>query len=190
MAVPAQAFLSRAVPIMDAAADPIESWVRLYARFVYQVAFAVLRNHHDAEDVTQETFLGVLRHQSELGAIGRPRAWLARIAWRLAVDRRRKAPEIPLEAAAGAVAELRAGGVGVERLAADRQMLALLEGLIASLPVSLRDAVILSTVQEMSSAEAAVVLGIPEASVRTRLHRARQLLRQKLEAVLGSRHGN
>ena len=67
-------------------------------------------------------------------------------------------------------------------------MVVLLERLIASLPRKLRHVLTLATVEEMSSVEIAEVLGIPEASVRTRLLRARQLLRQKLSALLEGKY--
>jgi RNA polymerase sigma-70 factor (ECF subfamily) len=61
--------------------------------------------------------------------------------------------------------------------------------MIATLPDDLRHPLKLSTVQELSSAEIAQILSIPEGSVRTRLMRARQLLKQKLSAVLEAKHG-
>jgi len=80
--------------------DLLERLVREHSRLVYRVAYAVLRSHQDSEDVTQETFVRMLRHSSELSSIEEPKAWLARIAWRIAVDRRRqqnRVQEIPLE---------------------------------------------------------------------------------------------
>jgi hypothetical protein len=68
----------------------LEGLVRGHSRLVYRIAYAVLRSHHDAEDATQETFLRVLRHRSKLAAVEDPKTWLARIAWRAAVDRSKK----------------------------------------------------------------------------------------------------
>ncbi len=76
------------------------------------------------------------------------------------------------------------GGPEAEALLINQEMLGLLRSFIAALPTELRDVVTLSTVNEMTSADAAAVLGIPETSVRTRLFRARQLLKQKFMAVL------
>jgi RNA polymerase sigma-70 factor (ECF subfamily) len=72
---------------------------------------------------------------------------------------------------------------------AGKQMQELLAQMIATLPDDLRHPLELSTVQELSSAEIAQILSIPEGSVRTRLMRARQLLKQKLSAVLEAKHG-
>ena len=85
---------------MDAARtgeSDLELAVRQHARLVYRIAYSVLRNHQDAEDATQETFIRVLRARRKLGTIDDPRRWLARIAWRVAVERKRKPAEVSLE---------------------------------------------------------------------------------------------
>lgn len=189
MRMAGQAIWSGAIPITDAGAEELEGLVREHAALVYRVVYVILRNHHDAEDATQETFLRVLRYGKRLASVRNPRAWLARVAWRVALDRRRSAPEVSLQDAAQTVLELKAAGRTPEEIAAESQMAALLERLLATLPHELREALALSTVEEMSSADIAAVLEIPEATVRTRLLRARQLLREKLVAVLGGRHG-
>ncbi len=71
--------------------DLLEATVRQHSRLVYRIAYSVLRDHAAAEDATQETFLRVLRHGKKFGGIEDPKAWLARIAWRVAVERRRQA---------------------------------------------------------------------------------------------------
>lgn len=162
----------------------LEAIVRQHARFVYQIAYLALRNHHDAEDATQETFVRVCRHRNRLPEVRDQRAWLARIAWRVALDRRKNAAEIPLDDAAEAVLKLHAAGESAEKIASDNQMAALLGQMIASLPGKLRDPMLLSLSQELSNVEISKVLSIPESSVRTRLFRARQMLRQKLSSIL------
>jgi RNA polymerase sigma-70 factor, ECF subfamily len=62
--------------------DILENAVREHARMVYRIAYSVLRNHHDAEDATQETFVRVLRYKRKLEGIEDPKTWLAKIAWR------------------------------------------------------------------------------------------------------------
>lgn len=189
MAASGQAILSGVLPIADAAAELVEATVRAHALFVFQVAYSVLRNHHDAEDATQETFLRVHRHRRQLAEVRNPRAWLARIAWRVAVDRRRSGREVSLEEAAEAVRERCVTGCGPEDIAAGQEMSALLEQLVTTLPRRLREALTLATIEEMATSDIAEVLGIPEASVRSRVFRARQLLREKLAARLGGRYG-
>src|SRR5882762_5751127 len=67
--------------------EVLEDLGRQHARLVYRIAYAVLRRHHDAEDATQETFVRLLRYGRKLAGVEDPKTWLARIAWRVAVDR-------------------------------------------------------------------------------------------------------
>src|SRR5215510_3350553 len=163
----------------------LEAIVRCHARFVYRITYLLLRNHHDAEDATQETFVRVWRHRDRLPEVLDRRAWLARIAWRVALDRRKKAAEISLTDAAEAVFNLYAAGESAEKIASDKQMAVLLDQLISTLPGKLREPMLLSLNQELTNAEISKVLSIPENSVRTRLFRARQILRLKLSSILG-----
>ncbi len=86
------------------------------------------------------------------------------------------------------MSKLRANAAGADEIAASRQMMSLVERLVGSLPSELREALTLSTTQELTSAEIAQLLGIQEGAVRNRLFRAREILRQKLAAVLETRH--
>jgi RNA polymerase sigma-70 factor (ECF subfamily) len=165
----------------------LRSLVENHAQFVFKVAFSVLRNHHDAEDVVQETFVRVMRHRRELTGVRDVRAWLARIAWRLAVDRGRNSSSLSrtlIADPAYTLETLRAPGEGAEHMLITAQMLDIAEQLIQGLPRDLRDVLTLAAAEEMTSAEMAAVLDIPEASVRTRLFRARQLLKQKMASIL------
>ena len=165
--------------------DALEAAVREHARLVYRIAYSVSRNHHDAEDATQETFLRVLRYRRKLEGVDDPKTWIARIAWRVAVEQAKKRPVVSMSerAAADVVAELRAGGETAEEAAANSQTSLILDSLIAALPEPLRDAMSLSTVQELLPGQIAEVLGTSEASVRSRLFRARQILKEKLKAL-------
>jgi RNA polymerase sigma-70 factor (ECF subfamily) len=147
-----------------------------------------LRNHHDAEDATQETFVRVLRYKKKLEEVRDPKTWLARIAWRVAVERSRRRPEISLSEAetANAVVELRSQLASAEESTLGNEMAELLESLISALPDLLRDALRLSTIEELSPTAIAEVLKTSEASVRSRLFRARQILKEKLSALEGS----
>ena len=183
-----QVILSESLLTTEASEDELEATVREQARFVYRIAYSLLRNHHDAEDAAQETFLRFLQRRKRWAEIRDRRAWLAAVAWRVALDRKRIPAEVALEDAAEAVSNLRAGGAPVDEIAASRQMMSLLERLVGSLPRELREALILSTTAEITSVEIAQVLGIPEGSVRTRLLRAREILREKLAALLEPKH--
>jgi RNA polymerase sigma-70 factor, ECF subfamily len=161
----------------------IEQLVREHSRLVYRIAYAVLRRHHDAEDATQETFLRVLRYSAKLDAVENPKTWLARIAWRVAVERsgkRDKTREIALEDPERLFAEIAFAEPGAEEKVQGTHVEAALEKLIAALPAKLREPLILSAIDEMSPREVAATLGINEAAVRSRIFRARQILKEKL----------
>jgi RNA polymerase sigma-70 factor (ECF subfamily) len=188
----AEAVISNgAIPLQDASDGALEDAVREHARLVYRIAYSVLRNHHDAEDATQETFVRVLRYKRKLEGVQDPKTWLARIAWRVAVERRKKLPEVPLEEAeAGqALAPLRSQLISAEETVLRREMARVLAALISALPVGLRDVLTLSTVQELGPAEIAEVLETSESSVRSRMFRARQILKKRLEGRLEGKYG-
>ncbi len=191
MSVPEQAILSEAPPIADAMDATVEEAVREHSRTVYRIAFAVLRNHHDAEDAAQETFVRLLRYNkhNRLAPVRDLRAWLARVVWRVALDHCRGVSEVSLDEAAEAVSGLRAAGTGADEIAASEQMKLLLARLVEGLPRHLRETLTLSLSEELSSPEIGAVLGIPEGSVRERLWRARRMLREKLSALLEGRQG-
>ncbi|HYA26324.1 MAG TPA: RNA polymerase sigma factor [Terriglobales bacterium] len=180
-----QVIVNPAIPMPQAREDALELAVREHARLVYRIAYSVLRNHHDAEDAAQETFLRVLRYQRRLDGVREPRTWLARIAWRVAVERRRKIPEVTLDKAV----DVASGSASAEQILLGSETDRLLEGLIAALPSKLRDPLTLSTLEEMTPADIAGVLGVGEAAVRSRLFRARQVIKQKLAARLEGKHG-
>jgi len=175
-----------ALPEERTVSDSVEALVHEHARMVFKIAYSVLRHHADAEDVAQEVFLRVLRHGRELDQVRNQKAWVAKIAWRTAVDRvkRREQPE---EDVTSAIEDLRGDRLSMDDALAEQQRMQLLRAMIASLPRDLREPLVLSTVQEMSNSDIAEVLAIPEASVRTRMARARTMLRQKLEVLLEGR---
>lgn len=174
------------VPEERAVSESVEALVHEHARMVFKIAYSVLRHHADAEDVAQEVFLRVLRHAKELDRVRNQRAWIAKIAWRTAVDRAKRR-EQPQEEVTSAIEDLRADRIGMDDSLAEKQRMELLRGMIATLPADLREPLVLSTVQEMSNSDIAEVLAIPEASVRTRMARARTMLRKKLKSLLEGR---
>jgi RNA polymerase sigma-70 factor, ECF subfamily len=185
------AISNQALSLTKTGEDTLEAAVRAHAGLVYRIAFSVLRNHHDAEDATQETFVRVLRYRRKLEGVRDRKTWLARIAWRVAVERRRKLPGIALEEveAEAAVAQQRSQLVSAEESVLGREMAGMLASLISALPEQLRDVVTLSTVQELGPAEIGEVLKTSESSVRSRMFRARQILKERLQARLEGKHG-
>ena len=164
----------------------LEKLVREYSRLVYRIAYSVLRRHQDAEDATQETFMRVLRYSSKLALVDDPKTWLARIAWRVAVDRskqQRKTREVALDDPQQSQAEPASDTPAADENLQTARIGAQLERLIAALPENLREPLILSTIEEMTPREVALTLGVSEAAVRSRMFRARQILREKLECM-------
>jgi RNA polymerase sigma-70 factor (ECF subfamily) len=168
--------------------EMLEGLVRQHSRLVYRIAYAVLRRHHDAEDATQETFVRLLRYSSKLAAVEDHRTWLARIAWRVAVDRGKqhaRKREVALEDPEKPVEEVASADTPADQTVLAGQIGGRLEKLIAALPDKLREPLILSAIEEMSPREVAATLGINEAAVRSRVFRARQILRAKLAERAG-----
>ena len=160
--------------------------VERQSRFVFRVAYAVLLNAHDAEDAVQETFLKLYRNGG-WRSVENERAFLARAAWRVAVDRRPHASQpIPLPEPIDSADTIPSHEPGPEREAIYADQHALIHALIDKLPENLRVPLVLSSFEEMNSREIGAALGVAEGTVRTRLKRAREMLREKL-ANLSSR---
>jgi RNA polymerase sigma factor (sigma-70 family) len=186
----AEAVLSETRPVERSADELLEDMVRQHSRLVYRVAYAALRSHQEAEDATQETFLRVIRYGRKLAAVENPKTWLARIAWRVALDRSQK-QRVRRESSFDDCEKQFPDLVSSERPAYEKleesEARARLARLIAALPEKLRWPLILSALEEMSPAEVAATLGINEAAVRSRVFRARQILRQKLTGPANKR---
>ena len=166
--------------------------VERQSRFVFRVAYAVLLNSHDAEDAVQETFLKLYRNRGWQN-VENERAFLARVAWRIAVDRRPRSKEAAALGndsgpESGLVVDAPSSDPSPEQTLILANQHALIHSMIDALPEELRVPLVLSTNDELNSREIGKVLGIPEGTVRTRLQRARQLLRQKLAALGQTQH--
>jgi RNA polymerase sigma-70 factor, ECF subfamily len=160
--------------------------VHRQSRFVFRVAYAMLRNSHDAEDVAQETFLSLYR-SGAWRQMKDERAFLARATWRQAIDRLRANPRSKQEDA-DILLELPSRESDPEETLLGADQRAAVHRLVDALPEELRQPIALSTVQELNSREIAAILDIPEGTVRTRLMRARQMLKQKISAQLEVRY--
>jgi len=165
--------------------DQLELAVREHAKLVYRIAYSVLRNHHDAEDATQETFLRVWKNSKKLPEIQEMKNWIARISWRVAISRKKKVAEVSLEEIEMVATQIRSLVTGAEEIVLKKEMSTVLDKLFATLPKKLREPMMLSTVEELSVADVGEVLGLSEAAVRSCLFRGRQILRERLNKVLG-----
>ena len=170
----------------DSRADEaaFQSFVERNLRFAFRVAWALLRNRSDADDVVQECFLRLYRKRAWRG-IDDERAYLARVVWRMARDRQRR----PAREEGGMEMDtITATDHSPEAAALSSSGIARIHRLIDTLPEELRQPLVLSTLEEMTSAQIGVTLGIPEGTVRTRIQRARLLLKQKLGPQPETRH--
>jgi RNA polymerase sigma-70 factor (ECF subfamily) len=142
----------------------------------FRVAYSVLRHREDAEDVAQEAFAKAYRNFRQLRDRDRFRAWLARMTWRLAIDRCRAARRREkLESAAGAV-DVATPTQAVE----SREREELLWKAIDTLPAKLRMVLILASIEGHDVKDVASLLGIPKGTVKSRLFMARQRLKEQL----------
>jgi len=160
----------------------VENAVRLHSRLVFRIAYSVLRSRTDAEDATQEVFLRILRSRERLPEVRDMKTYLARVAWRVALDRRPRLVPVSLDdEGAAAARELRSSDASAEELAQKGELRRMMERLVASLPRELAETIRLSAAGELTSFEVGEILGIPEGTVRTRLLRARRILKDALE---------
>lgn len=162
-------------------ADPIdfERRLRESQRLVYQIAWSVLGNRSDAEDVAQEVFLRAYRKRSSLRDPEKFRAWVARMSWRLALNRQRDAARARRRDTAW-FASTNTPTASTETLAAEQEFKARLRSEIERLPEKLRAVLLLSAVDGVDTRSVAMILKIPEATVRSRLHLARKHLLRRL----------
>lgn len=153
--------------------------VETYSALLFRVAHSVLRSSSEAEDVVQDTFVRVLEHRQSLPEVRDLRVWLVRIAWNLAIDRRRRIRPGQLDEAFAQTfaAQCRPADAALDE--ARRMTLVLAE--MERLPKGERHVLLLSAIEEMETAEIAQVLGRSESAVRALLFRARTRLRRRLE---------
>jgi len=152
--------------------------VHRQSRFVFRVVYAVLLNGHDAEDAVQEIFLKLYKNGAWRD-VKNEQAFLARVAWRVALDRRRAAPPTESVADPDTAVEGASHEKSPEEALQAANQHAIIHAMIDALPEELRLPLVLSASEELNSREIGAILRIPEGTVRTRLQRARQILRER-----------
>jgi RNA polymerase sigma-70 factor (ECF subfamily) len=154
----------------------------------FRVAYSVLRQREDAEDVAQESFAKAYRSFRQLRDRDRFRAWLVRLTWRMAIDRqranrRRQARELPSELDGGGHAEGapgRSDPATTADLVEARERADHLWAAIDQLPEKLRLVVVLAGIEGHDTREVAALLDVPEGTVKSRMFLARQQLKGRL----------
>jgi len=167
---------------------------RRHNRRLYRIARSILRNDGEAEDVVQETYVRAFTHLDQFRADASFTTWLTRIALNEAMGRlRRRRATVDWEAHGESRSEaeiiqfpLSMTGDDPERNMALTQIRNLLENAIDDLPDGFRTVFVARIIEGMSMEETAELLGLRPETVKTRLHRARLLLRKHLDAQLGT----
>jgi RNA polymerase sigma-70 factor (ECF subfamily) len=159
---------------------------------LYRIARSVLRNSVEAEDAVQEAYVAAFSHLASYRGESPLAAWLSRIVMNEALGRLRRKPGpadfAPLEAVREAEIipfPSSAPQDDPERTMAQRQILQLVETATDALPEVYRVVFMIRVIEGMSVEETAHLLGIKPETVKTRLHRARQLVRDQLNKQIG-----
>ncbi len=163
---------------------------------VYNVALRMCGNAHDAEETLQETFLNAITALPRFEGRSRLSTWLYRIASNACLMRRRAAARSAEVVSVEQAQDSSNGGLpryfvdwsGLPEAALlDAELHTVMEEAIAQLPPDLRIVFIWRDLEGLSTAETADVVGISEANVKVRLHRARMQLRESLSAYFAGK---
>jgi RNA polymerase sigma-70 factor (ECF subfamily) len=149
----------------------------------FRVALSVLRNRAEAEDIAQDAMLRAYHNFHRLREREKFRAWLVRMAWRLALDRirargRRQRHE---DAAASHAIRAESAAATAEDIASFREFESKVNAALDALPEKLRLAMVLAAVEGYDTREVAALLEIPEGTVKSRLFLARKKMAEKLQ---------
>ncbi len=171
-----------------------EPLVRRHERRVFRVTLAVLGNIQDAEEAMQDAFIKAFRHLSQFRRESRFTTWLTRIAVNEALQKRQARRDlVSLDDSRGIEGQneeqflprrYEAWRADPEKLYGKQELRRLIEGAIQSLPTIYREALVLRDVEEMSAEEAAEAIGITVPALKSRLLRARLMMREALAASL------
>ena len=190
-AVPSSVSDEEIVERVRAGEKPLfEVLMRRYNQRLYRAARSILRDDHEAEDVMQHAYVSAYAHLDQFAGRARFSTWLTRIAVHEALARARRRARHG--GANGGDGDGRQGGRVVddrpdpERQAQSAELRRVLESLIDALPEIYRSAFVLREAEGLDTLEVAECLDISEDAVRTRVHRARVLLRRGLLEKTGA----
>ncbi|HVB55573.1 MAG TPA: sigma-70 family RNA polymerase sigma factor [Candidatus Acidoferrales bacterium] len=167
-----------------------ESLVRKHERRVFRVALAVLGNVEDAEEAMQDAFIKAYRHLDQFRGESKFTTWLTRIAVNEALQKRQARKEtVSLDEAPDVESKSLPGRFepwtsNPEKLYGKKEMRQLVERAIQALPPIYRETLVLRDIEEMSAEEAAEALGLKVPALKSRLLRARLMLREALATSL------
>lgn len=166
--------------------DAFAPLMRRYNQRVYRAVRAIVRDDHEAEDVTQQAYVLAFRKLAQFRGQARFGTWLTRIAVHEALSRRRvRARRGDLAVVDPDERPVEDAGPSPEEAAARRELARLLEIHVDALPEAYRAVFVLREVEELDTAETAECLSISPEAVRVRLHRARHMLQSSLTEAVG-----
>lgn len=161
-----------------------EVLMRRYNQRLFRVAVSILRNDAEAEEVMQETYFQAYRRLSQFAGLSKFSTWLTRIAVNESLGRLRRRGRFQVQPSTDenlhTMDDVTDEVPDPERQAYDRELRSVLEAAIAALPDLYRSVFVLRAVEGLSIAETAACLDIGEEAVKSRLHRARGMLRKDL----------
>ena len=175
-----------AVPVVVGAGEMAwtpPSWdevVREHADRVYRLAYRLSGNQHDAEDLTQETFIRVFRSLASYKP-GTFEGWLHRITTNLFLDMARRRAKVRMEALPEDTDRIAGNAPTPDQVYSATNLDPDLQAALDELPPEFRAAVVLCDVEGLSYDEIGATLGVKLGTVRSRIHRGRQALRAALE---------
>lgn len=155
--------------------ERLEQIFRDYYQLIYRVAFSQVKNHADAEDITQEVFLKIIRHDMRYQSMEHERAWIVRVTINLCRDLL-KSKWHKTSVSMEEVSEAQRGNCENFTEIQDDMMWAVLQ-----LPEKYRNCLYLFYYEDYSIKEIAQSLEMPENTVKTNLKRGRQALKEFLE---------
>ena len=186
--------LSQCSKLRDGCRDTTESFVREHAGWMLNVARRFFGNDPVAEDVVQDAFAQALKNMKQFEGRSALKTWLHRIVINQALMQLRSRKRRPEESLDHLLPEFDINACRIEAawpqllnaedICAQNQLRKLVHAKIASLPESYRSILLLRDIEDLSTAEVAKQLGLSEANVKVRLHRARSALKSLLDPVL------
>ena len=167
-----------------------EELMRRYNQRVYRAARAIVKDEAEAEDVMQQAYLNAFTHLEQFAGRAQFSTWLTRIVIHEALGRRRRAqrpdPRVSADREDGDMSEeVESSAPSPERQAYASELKRLVEESVDALPDTYRAVFMLRDIEGLSTAETAAGLELGEEAVKTRLHRARALVRRELFARAG-----
>lgn len=170
--------------------DAFGEIVELYKNSVYQLCYRMLGNPQEAEDIAQEAFIRAYVNINSFNQDLKFSTWLFRIATNLCIDRiRKKKPDFYLDAEVSGTEGLTMySQIPSETLLPEQELESLelhekIQEEILKLPEKYRSAIVLKYIEELSLNEISEILKLPVGTVKTRIHRGREALRQQLRYV-------